>query len=109
VEQLGKWAFIIGLIVALIGGFVSTQLSGTWAAVLVILGIVVGFLNVTEKEVSGFLLAAVALIVAGTSNMGVIPAIGANLEAVLGNIVMFVAPAAVVVGIKAVWGTAKKK
>ena len=52
-ESIGKWAFILGVVIAVIAGLV-----GGWAAayspwillVLVVLGLIVGFLNISAKE-----------------------------------------------------------
>ena len=109
-EKLGNWAFIIGLIIAvLVGLFVEA--SGLTVSVLVILGIIVGFLNVTDKETHGFLVASIALLVAGLSGefLATIPAIGNLLERILGNFVVLVTPAAIVVAVKAIYGLASSK
>jgi len=99
--SIGSWSFIIGLIIALIVGFFG-QASGTIVTVLVILGLIVGFLNVAEKEVQGFLIASIALLLAGgTGNlMSSVPAVGDYLSQILTNFAIFVAPAAIVVAVK---------
>jgi hypothetical protein len=76
---------------------------------LVILGLIVGLLNITQEEVSNFLIAAIALILVGTIGGGLstIPAIGVSLAAIVSNIAVFVVPAALVVSLKAVWSLAK--
>jgi hypothetical protein len=48
------------------------------------------------------------LIAAGAANLAVIPYIGAYLAAILGYITVFVAPAAIVVALKAVKALAEK-
>lgn len=73
------------------------------------LGIAVGLLNVTVRERSEFLLATVALILAGVVNLGLIPYIGVWLRTVLSNIVVFVVPAAVIVALKTIWVLANKE
>jgi len=93
----GNWAFLVGLIIALVAGFVNIPF---YALILVLLGLVVGFLNVSVKETHGFLVATVALIVAGSANLDLV---WSGLTAILGNIVIFVAPAALVVAIKALY------
>ena len=60
--QVGKWAFIVGLVIAVAAGLGFNQPWIGW--VLAVLGLIVGFLNVSDKESHGFLLAVVALIVA---------------------------------------------
>ncbi len=66
-SSFGVWAFSIGLLVALvvgiIAGFVSIGATtvGTLSIILIILGLIVGALNITEKEVSNFIIAAIGL------------------------------------------------
>ncbi len=109
-EKIGNWSFLIGLIVAvLVGLFVEA--SGMIVSILVILGLIVGFLNVTDKETHGFLVASIALIVAGLSGdfLSSIPAIGSILERILSNFAILVTPAAIVVSVKAIYGLARAK
>ncbi|MEK6934696.1 MAG: hypothetical protein AABW46_02350 [Nanoarchaeota archaeon] len=105
-EKIGSWSFIIGLVIALLVGL-FTEASGTIVTVLVILGLIVGFLNVTDKEVHGFLVASIALLLAGGANLGAVPVIGNLLTSVLSNVVVFVAPAAIVIAVKAIYEIAK--
>ncbi len=107
--KVGEWAFLVGLLLAIVLGLFPQALAvTTTTAVLVVLGIIVGLVNVTSKESHGFLLASVALLVAGSAGYGVLPGIGNYLSAILTNIVTFVAPAAVIVAVKAVYELARK-
>ena len=110
--RIGQYAFIVGVILAILAALVSSAVSayqGVIVLVLVILGLVVGFLNITEKEMTPFLVAAVALIVTGTASnsLTVIPAVGMYLEAIVKNIAVFVTPGALIVSLKAVNALAK--
>jgi len=109
--KMGQWAFIIGVIIALIVGVFSANLSpntqGMLSLVLVVLGLVVGFLNVTEKETTPFLVAAAALMLTATSvdtlksiDLGM--SLGIYLAGIVSQIAVFVAPAAVIVALKAI-------
>ncbi len=109
--KVGEWAFLVGILLAIVLGlFPNTNVlqPTTVTAILVVLGIIVGLVNVTSKESHGFLLAAVALLVAGSAGYGVLPGVGDYLGAILTNISTFVAPAAVIVAIKAVYELARK-
>ena len=102
--QLGKWAFTVGLVIAVVGGMGSTQ---TWFAwVLVLLGLVVGFLNITDRESQRFLLAAIALIVAAAA-WSMLPYVGGYLSAILNNIIAFIGAAVLVVALKVLFETAQ--
>ena len=78
-----------------------------WVAwVLAILGLIVGFLNVTGEETRTFLLAAIGLILAATS-VQTIPFIGEVLTRIVSNLAVFMAPAVLVVALKSLFETAK--
>ena len=107
--KVGEWAFLVGLLLAIVLGLFPQALAVTTVtAVLVALGIIVGLVNVTSKESHGFLLAAVALLVAGSAGYGILPGVGNYLGSILTNISTFVAPAAVIVAVKAVYELARK-
>lgn len=108
--KVGSWAFIIGVIVALIVGIFSAgTANAVTTSVLIVLGLIVGFLNVTGRETTPFLLAAVSLVIVsslGGSKLGMIPTIGATLEGTLGALMTFVIPATIIVALKAIWALA---
>lgn len=112
-NKLGNWAFIIGFIVAILAGLLMTSsplIDNIWiVSLLVILGLVAGFLNVTQKEATAFLVASIALLAAGTANLGVFNNNYLNLNQVLQAIGIFVAPAAIIVAVKQVYSLASKK
>ncbi len=103
---VGFIAFIIGLLLAIIGGIAWRDNGGIILA-LVILGIIVGLLNVTTKEIIPLLLAAVALIVVGSAGFtplnGLIHGLGTVADGMVNYIARLMAPAAVIAAIKALW------
>lgn len=104
-DVLGRWAFLIGVILAVVLGALG-PVSGTWAMILVVIGIIVGLLNIGDREVTPFLMSGVVLIIAsalGGNLMGNLPYIGSILDALL---VIFV-PATVIVAVKNVFSLAK--
>jgi hypothetical protein len=112
-ERLGEWVFILGVVIAIISGLAwqamgpdSTLYIGV---VLVVLGLIVGFLNINDKEITNFLIAVIALVAVGAANLQDIFIIGSYLAHMVLNITAFVAPAALVVGLKAVYNLASKK
>ena len=104
---IGFWCFIAGIIAAIVCGLVIPK-NETVIIVLVILGIIIGLLNITAKEIMLFLLATIALIVAGNVFA---PLTMLGVGAILGNMLSYVAtlmaPAAVVAAIKALWAVGK--
>ncbi|MFH1222555.1 MAG: hypothetical protein V1492_05735 [Candidatus Micrarchaeota archaeon] len=126
--KYGEWAFLLGVLLALIVGLFSTYLPGMASvyilAVMVLLGFVVGFLNVSEKETMAFLIATIALL-SVISSWGPVAAVittvatqvglgtyGALLVAKLANVLAmlasFVAPAALIVALKQIYELAAK-
>ncbi len=107
-HQLAHYSFFAGVIVAILAGWLNVAYSGllssqTLMTTLVILGTLVGLFNLTAKETSPFLTAAIALMLAGIVNLGLVYGIGLYLRSMLSNIVVFVVPAAIIVAMKSIW------
>lgn len=100
---LGHWAFIIGLVIAVLAGFSTIP---SLAAILFILGLVVGFLNVGERESTPFLVAVTALLVMGVAGLQV-GKFTPQVVSILNNFLAFVAAAGLVVAIKQVLTVAR--
>ncbi len=111
-QQVGSYAFLAGLAVAIIAGLLSGAgqqglLGGieVWIPLaLVVLGVIVGFMNIKDKEIEKFLIASIVLLVLSGSagGLSIIPTIGVYLVGIVQNIAVFVAPAALIVAIKSV-------
>ncbi len=102
-EKAGRYAFIAGIVVAVIAGVSSPS----WApGTLAILGVIVGLLNVTTEETHGFLLAAIGLMMTTTA-IEAIPAVGEAAAPFVVNIVSFIGAAVFVVAIKTLIGVTK--
>ncbi len=109
-ELVRKWAFLIGLIVAVLAVFV-TGYATIVASVLFVLGLIVGFLNVTEKDSTKFLVGVIALLTGGIASINVLSLLGivvTYVNSILGNFVAFVSAAALVVALKEVFAASKK-
>jgi uncharacterized membrane protein YobD (UPF0266 family) len=133
--KLAVWAFLIGIVIALVFGiwhaytmetndptdllFAPTNdTGGAIAWVLVILGAVVGILaflgrgTITSREIPAFLLAGIALLVMyGTFqaiNYSVGTYIGSLLTGVSLSLALFIAPAVGILAIKAIWDIGKE-
>lgn len=106
---VGRWAFIIGLVVAVIIAIIGTE--ETWPFyVLLVLGLIVGLLNISDAEVSHFLIAAIAFMFTFTALSNVaegIPAIGETVGRFLGLVNVFIAPAAAIVAFKELFASTK--
>jgi len=104
---IGEFAFIIGIVLAVVTGFFSDSLNGVAMSIsLIFLGFVIGLLSVTEKESDRFLIASIALLLAGAAGLQTLPVLGEFVEDVFTNIITLVAPAAMIVAIKSIYSTA---
>ncbi|MFA5746023.1 MAG: hypothetical protein WCX82_01070 [archaeon] len=98
IQRLGGITFIVGLILCFLFAFISTP--ALWITItLLLLGFVVGFLNIKDKDTNQFLLASIVLIATSATPVGDLPAIGAFLSRVVTNFASFVGPAALIVSI----------
>jgi len=126
-EKIGEYAFFAFVLVAVVAGiFYGYNESTTsflspdrwdpgWIyLVMVIFGVVIGLISVTEKESTPFLIAAIALIVAN-SNVpftyinSVAEPLGYMITWVVRLIATFAAPAAIILAIKAIFALARTK
>jgi hypothetical protein len=105
-SKIGFWAFIIGLILAVVAGLITVNKDPNAAVVvvLIILGLIIGLLNITGKEIMLFLVATIALIVTGHVFQSLtVLNLGKYLDQILNYVATLMAPAAVVASIKALW------
>ncbi|MDZ4226491.1 MAG: hypothetical protein U1B79_00060 [Candidatus Pacearchaeota archaeon] len=104
-DFVGKWAFLIGFVLAVVlGAFGSV--TGTWTVAFVVIGLVVGLLNVTTRETSSFLMSGAVLIIAsalGGELLGSVNYVGSVLDALLAIFV----PATVIVAVRNVFRLAR--
>ncbi len=105
-KMMGSWAFLVGVILAVVLGAVSS-INGLVAAIFVVIGIAIGLLNITAKETKQFLMAGAILVIVaalGQTVMGIIPAFGRMMS---GMLIIFV-PATIIVALKSVFLLAKE-
>jgi hypothetical protein len=103
-KTVGKYAFVIGLVIAVLAGLFFQPTWAIW--ILAILGLIVGLLNISAEETQGFLLASIALTLSATA-LNSIPIVGTALSYVLPFVVAFVAGAMIVVALKVLLATAQ--
>lgn len=108
-RTLGGWAFVVGLILAVVLAIFGIE--QTWPAyLLIVLGLIVGILNVSGNEAISFLIAGIAFMLTfsalGDVAMG-IPKIGGSLSEFFRLVNIFIAPATGIVAFRALFGLAK--
>ena len=110
-RHIGRWAFLVGLVAALVIAGMAGSGVPLWAILLLAIdGVIVGLLNVTDDEATPFLVAAVAFMV----GFNVLATLFKDVQVgfpVLGALFMmlnvFIAPAAVIVAVKVMYGKAR--
>ena len=106
IDNIGRILFLVGLLIAVVLGldFASGFAWLPW--LLVVIGAVVGFLNVSETESNTFLVAGVALAISANAFSSV-PALGMTITAIMSNIMTFVGGALFVVAVQALYRSGK--
>ncbi|MBN2066031.1 MAG: hypothetical protein JW771_04390 [Candidatus Thermoplasmatota archaeon] len=125
--KVGSWSFLVGILIALFVGlyqawtleggedFFATSNGGLVAWFLAAIGVIVGILafmgkgTITQKEVPGFLMAGIALVVMYGVFKDIVmnPWIGSLLHGISMSLAIFVAPAVGILAIKAIWDIGK--
>ena len=136
-QEIARWAYIIFVVVAIVAGLAlgysaydsytttPTDPPANWATniktndgyvlfAMLILGVIIGLTSITTKEVTPFLIATIALLVASAANVWagvwyIHPLLFFWASAILSYIVAFAAPAAVIISIRSVLAMAKEK
>ncbi|MDO9536850.1 MAG: hypothetical protein Q7J68_00845 [Thermoplasmata archaeon] len=127
--KLGPIFFLLGVIIAIVvglligaeiietggGGFAADDSWGYIAAILTGLGFLVGLLTIlgtgtiTKDEITQFLIGAIALVAVGIAGQSTldIPLIGSYVSGVTLCMILFFAPAAVIIALKTLWDLGK--
>jgi len=108
---LGRILFLIGVVICVLAAFVN--LPPMVSAVLVILGLIVGIMNVSAAETRTFLISAIALMMSAGALSGLGNGLGESMAAVAGiltrigyNLSAFIGPAALIVALRSLLTTA---
>jgi hypothetical protein len=105
--MIGFLAFLIGIILAIVAGIFWPE-NTIVILILLILGIIIGFLNVSDKETLPFLVATIALIVVGGVFAPITAlSIGEILDQILRLVAALMAPAAIIIAVKSLYTLAK--
>lgn len=113
---VGAYAFLIGVVLAVLLGLLQKSLLASESnlpyAILVLLGVLVGSLNVGDKDSTTFLLASLALVIVsgfGQSALiylSTIPILS-SLNSILNALLVLFVPATIIVALKTVFSIAK--
>jgi len=122
-NEIGAWAFLIGVILAVIIGLSTAKFipldtfaksSSTIYGILVVLGLLVGFfIKVTGKDSHTFMITGTILVIVSKFGMDSIRGsligvgIGELVVSVFGALLVLFVPATIVVALKTVFGLTK--
>ncbi|MEK6898539.1 MAG: hypothetical protein AABW79_00400 [Nanoarchaeota archaeon] len=104
-NHFGSWAFLIGVILALALAVFNVS-GGSWPLVMVIIGLIVGLLNINEHETHHFLMSGAILIIVSYLGMGAMETVPVFART-LGGLLMIFVPATIIVAIKNVFSLAR--
>ena len=100
---IGFMAFALGLLIAIVAGVVAPS-NSIIIIVLIVLGVIVGVLNITGREIVPLLVATIALVVVGNVFEPITAGgMGTVLDNILSLVATLMAPAAVIVAVRALW------
>jgi hypothetical protein len=120
-NSLGAWAFLVGVILALVVGISSVLIPVSFIvkhnmavyAILVLLGLMVGFLNVTGRESQTFMIAGAVLVIVSKFGMDSVTgsliglSIGTAVSSVFTALLVMFVPATIVVALISVFSIAQ--
>jgi len=95
---VGHWALIVGIVLAVIAGFTTIP---SLTVILFVLGLVIGFLNIRDKESTPFLVAVIALLLIGVAGLQ-LGRLTVLVASVIENFIALVGAAGLVVAVKEV-------
>jgi len=114
---IGAWGFLIGVILAILTGIFQSSIQSDWNtiiySILVVSGIIVGFLNVEDKDWLNFLFASLSLVIVSgfgqqtITNIAKLSPILAYLNTILSSLLFMFIPATIIVALKSVFALAK--
>ncbi len=119
VQSFGPLVYIVGLVIAILAGIVPLGANlVVWVSLLLgLIGIFVGLMNIRDKEILLFLVAAIAFMISASSLASVFSTLGEQfginflgqaVAQILANIVILTAPAAAVVAVKALYDISRE-
>ena len=100
-QKIGGYAFVLGVLLAILAAFWVQPWMGL---AMLVLGLIVGLINVTDKETTSFLVSAIALALSKSaiSGLGIV-----QLTDIVSNIAVMASAAAFIVALVALLKMAK--
>ncbi|MCX8147419.1 MAG: hypothetical protein N3D84_03050 [Candidatus Woesearchaeota archaeon] len=122
IKKLSMFLFIIGSLIAILGGafpFANSHMESFCVLLLIIIGTFIGFINISRHEEHGFLVAGSVFIISTAVLTSILERflLLDIINKILHNLIILIAPACIVVGLKLIfefaseseWETEKEK
>ena len=110
---VSAWAFLIGIVLALVGGMLSAlfgSLNPFLLGLLLVLGLVIGFIGVSPNDINKFMTSSVSLVIvsfagsAGVRNIEFLNWEICNIvSSTLGALLVLLVPATIVVAVRSLF------
>lgn len=110
---VSAWAFLIGIVLAILGGIISAlfgNLNPFLLGLLLLLGLVIGFIGVAPNDINKFMTSSVSLVIvsfagsAGVRNIEFLNwEIGNIVSSTLGALLVLLVPATIVVATRSLF------
>lgn len=115
--KISGYLFLLGVLIAVVAGLIGMATLPWAPTLLVVLGVIIGLLaaigmgSISRDDTELFMLAAIALIAAGSSGAALagVPYIGTYLADIVNGIAALVAPAVVIIALEAIWRVGSEK
>ncbi|MGB9748297.1 MAG: hypothetical protein ACP5OZ_01450 [Candidatus Woesearchaeota archaeon] len=108
-ENIGVWAFYIGLVITILVALFQNAANPTAIFIVGLLGIIVGLLNVTAKEVQSYLIAAISFVLSFTALEEIVRVFWTRATVFFNLLVVFIACGAAIVALKEIYAITKEK
>ena len=119
-NSLGAWAFLIGVVLAIIIALIKSfsieafvDFNAFFYIILVIMGIIIGSINIRSKDINTFLLAGTVLVIVSKFGLdGFVDRLGGSLlgsqigligQEIFGALLVLFIPAVIIVSLKSVF------
>lgn len=105
-SKIGGWAFLVGVVLAVVLGIFNIAVGSMWTWILVVIGLVIGLLNVTSEEAHHFLMSGAVLVIVSALGSGVLSETP-QLANVMTTLLTVFIPATIIVAIRNVFSIAR--
>ena len=108
--KIGKISFVVGMILTLLSGlyigYTGEGLNKFVISILIILGFIIGLINVTQKETVPFIVAVTSIFLVMSLSgdfLKVVDTFGPYFDGILKSMMILFIPSMIIVALKIIW------